>query len=46
MKKGGSVADFVAATAQARMKNTPGAGKLAGKPDEVKCLSTESASAG
>ncbi len=39
VKKGGSVSDFVAATSQARMKHTPKAGKLACKPDEVKCLS-------
>jgi hypothetical protein len=41
VKQGGSVSDFVAATAQARLKRTPGAGKLAGKPDSVKCLGPE-----
>lgn len=35
---GGSVADFVSATAQARAKSTPRAGRLASKADEVKCL--------
>jgi len=39
VKRGGSVSDFVTATAQARMKHTPKAGRLACKPDEVKCLS-------
>jgi hypothetical protein len=41
VKNGGSVSDFVAATAQTRMKHTPKAGKLACKPDEVKCLSAK-----
>jgi len=39
VKNGGSVTDFVAATARARMKHTPKAGRRARKPDEVKCLS-------
>jgi len=39
VKNGGSVTDFVAATARARMKHTPKAGRRACKPDEVKCLS-------
>ena len=39
-KAGGSAADFAAATRQARLKGTPHAGKLAGKADPVKCLST------
>jgi len=38
-KAGGSVADFAAATRQARLKGTPHAGKLSGKADPVKCLS-------
>lgn len=37
--QGGPVADFVNATAQVRLKGTPKAGRLAVKPDEVKCLS-------
>jgi hypothetical protein len=41
VKKGGSVSDFVAATAQVRMKHTPKAGNLAGKKDDLKCLSTD-----
>jgi hypothetical protein len=41
VKKGGSAADFVAATARVRVANTPKAGDLAGKPDSVKCLSTK-----
>jgi hypothetical protein len=40
-KQGGSVADFVAATEQVRLKGTPAVGKLAGKTDPVKCLSAE-----
>ncbi|MEI6786282.1 MAG: twin-arginine translocation signal domain-containing protein [Verrucomicrobiota bacterium] len=39
VKSGGTVADFVAATARVRLKGTPGAGRLAGKADPVKCLS-------
>jgi hypothetical protein len=38
VKTGGSVADFVAATEQVRVKGMPKAGRLASKPDEVKCL--------
>jgi len=38
VKQGGTVANFVAATAQARLKGTPGAGRLAGKADPIKCL--------
>lgn len=38
VNNGGSVSDFVAATAQARLKSTPITGKLAGKPDSFKCL--------
>lgn len=41
VKNGGSVSDFVAATAQARRQATPKAARLASKPDEVKCLSTD-----
>jgi hypothetical protein len=41
VKNGGSASDFVVATAQARMKHTPKADKLACKPDEVKCLSAK-----
>jgi hypothetical protein len=38
-KQGGTVADFVAATDQVRLKSTPGSGRRAGKPDAVHCLS-------
>jgi hypothetical protein len=38
VKQGGSVSDFVAATAQARRKTTPKPGNLAGKKDDLKCL--------
>ena len=41
VKKGGSVSDFVAATAQARLKRTPKAGNLVGKKDDLKCLSPD-----
>ncbi len=41
VKKGGSPADFVAATAQVRLKATPKAGNPACKPDDLKCLSAE-----
>jgi len=41
MKQGGTVSDFVAATAQARLKGTPGAGRLGGKTDPLKCLSAD-----
>jgi hypothetical protein len=40
-RNGGSVADFVAATAQARSRATPRAGKLHVKPDDLRCLSAE-----
>lgn len=40
-KNSGSVADFVAATVQVRLKGTPAAGRLAGKTDLVKCLSPD-----
>ena len=39
VKQGGSASDFVAATAQARLKGTPGADRSAGKTDPVQCLS-------
>jgi hypothetical protein len=38
VKKGGSPADFVAATAQLRAKQTAKAGSLACKKDDLKCL--------
>ena len=38
-KQGGSVAEFVAATARVRMKGTPKAGQFANEPDRVNCLS-------
>ena len=41
VKKGGSPADFVAATAKARGERTPKPGDLACKPDDVKTLSPE-----
>ncbi|MCX5646578.1 MAG: hypothetical protein NTZ17_18145 [Phycisphaerae bacterium] len=41
VKKGGSVADFVAATAKVRAKNTPKVGDLACTPDPVKTLSPQ-----
>jgi hypothetical protein len=41
VKKGGSVADFVAATTKVRAKNTPKAGDLACTPDPVKTLSPQ-----
>jgi hypothetical protein len=37
-KQGGSVSDFVAATARLRMKHTPRPGKLACKKDDLECL--------
>jgi hypothetical protein len=40
-KQGGAVADFAAATAQARTKRTPKAGNLAGQADDLKCLPAE-----
>jgi hypothetical protein len=39
VKKGGSVADFVAATAKVRAKNTPPVGAMACTPDPVQTLS-------
>ncbi len=41
VKKGGSVADFVAATTKLRVERTPKAGDLACKPDTLKTLSPE-----
>ncbi len=41
VKKGGSVVDFVTATASVRTKQTPGPGNLASKPDRLKCLSSD-----
>ena len=41
VKKGGSVADFVAATARARTKNMPKAGDLVCTPDPLKTLSAQ-----
>jgi hypothetical protein len=41
VKKGGSVADFVAATAKVRIECTPKAGVLTAKPDALKTISTE-----
>jgi hypothetical protein len=38
VKQGGTISDFVAATGRVRMNGLPRAGKLAAKPDEVKCL--------
>ncbi len=38
VKRGGTVSEFVAATAQARARATPKASRLACKPDELKCL--------
>jgi len=39
VKRGGSMADFVAATREVRLKHTPKSSRLAHKTDEVKCLS-------
>lgn len=41
VKDGGSVADFVTATAQVRRQSTPKAARLACKPDAMKCLSPD-----
>jgi len=41
VKKGGLIADFVAATARTRIARTPKPGDLAGKPDELKPLSAK-----
>jgi hypothetical protein len=40
-KQGGAVADFVTATEQVRLKNTPGAGRSTGKADPVNCMSAK-----
>jgi hypothetical protein len=39
VKQGGTAADFVAAAARVRLKGTPGASRLAGHADPLKCLS-------
>jgi len=39
VKRGGTASEFVAATAQVRLKGTPGAGHLGGKANPVQCLS-------
>ena len=44
VRKGGSPAEFVAATAKVRMKNTPRAGDLACTPDSLKTISARTAS--
>ena len=41
VKKGGSVADFVAATAKARTERTPKPGDLTAKPDALKTVSID-----
>jgi hypothetical protein len=41
VKKGGSISDFVAATARARHDRTPRPGKLAPQKDDLKCLSSD-----
>ena len=41
VKRGGSVSDFVAATARVRRKRTPKPGNLGGKKDEPRCLSAD-----
>jgi hypothetical protein len=41
VKRGGSLADFVKATAEIRRKATPKAGNLAGQSDDLKCLSAD-----
>jgi hypothetical protein len=41
VKKGGSISDFVAATARVRLARTPGSGNLTCKSDAVKPLSTK-----
>ncbi|HEY5911776.1 MAG TPA: hypothetical protein VJA21_14335 [Verrucomicrobiae bacterium] len=40
-KSGGSAAEFVTDVAEARLRGTPRARKLAGKRDPVRCISTE-----
>jgi hypothetical protein len=39
--KGGTVADFVAATANVRVRHTPKAGRLAFRADDLNCVSTD-----
>jgi hypothetical protein len=39
VKQGGTAADFVAATAEVRLKGTPGTRLSAGNPDPILCLS-------
>jgi hypothetical protein len=39
--KGGSVADFVAATARVRARRTPRAGRLAADGDDLQCVATD-----
>ncbi|MBN1127271.1 MAG: hypothetical protein JXA82_19880 [Sedimentisphaerales bacterium] len=41
LKKGGSVSDFVTATAQVRKSTTPAAGDLSCRPDDLQTLSTK-----
>lgn len=41
IQKGGSAADFAAATARVRRERTPAAGDLAGQSDAVACLSPQ-----
>lgn len=41
VKQGGTVTDFVAATAQVRARNTPRARRLAVRPDRLQCLPAE-----
>ena len=41
VKQGGTAAEFAAATAQVRVKGTPGAGRSAGMTDPVPCLSAD-----
>jgi len=41
VKKGGTAADFVAATAKLRRERTPGPGDMTCKPDQVQLLSPE-----
>jgi hypothetical protein len=41
VKKGGTVADFVAATTRVRLERTPKRGELASKPDDLKALSPQ-----
>jgi hypothetical protein len=41
VKNGGSVSEFVAATADVRARQTPKAGRLAGRADDLKCVGTD-----